>query len=114
MNALTIVLYVLVIMVALLLIGVVLIQQSKGGGFGSAFGGAGEAVFGAKAGSHLSKLTVILAAMFFALTMALVVITSHRDKQSAVSIVKAADNATVQAQTAPAVPAAPKAADSAE
>jgi preprotein translocase subunit SecG len=82
MSVLTVVLYTIVVLVALLLIGLILIQQSKGGGFGSAFGGAGEAVFGAQAGNHMTKLTVILTSAFFLLTLALAVIIGHRGKES--------------------------------
>ncbi len=78
MMVLTVVLYTIVVLVAILLIGLVLIQQSKGGGFGSAFGGAGESVFGAQAGNHLTKLTVILTTIFFVLALTLAIITGHR------------------------------------
>ncbi len=80
MDVITVVLYTLVIIVALLLIGLVLIQQSKGGGFGGSFGGVGESVFGAHAGSHLTKLTVILTTSFFVLTLLLAVIVGHRSR----------------------------------
>lgn len=80
MGVITVVLYALVFIVALLLIGLVLIQQSKGGGFGGSFGGVGESVFGAHAGSHLTKLTVILTTSFFVLTLLLAVIVGHRNR----------------------------------
>ena len=60
MGWLVVVLYVLVVVSALLLIGLILIQPSKGGGMGAAFGGVGETVLGAHAGSHLTKATVVL------------------------------------------------------
>ena len=66
-------------MVALLLIGIVLIQQSKGGGFGgSTFGGLGESIFGGQAADHLTKVTVVLASLFLGLTLLLAVITGRR------------------------------------
>jgi preprotein translocase subunit SecG len=67
-------------MVALLLIGIVLIQQSKDGGFGggSTFGGLGESIFGGQASDHLTKVTVVLASMFLGLTLLLAVITGRR------------------------------------
>ena len=73
-------LYVAVVLIALLLIGLVLVQPSKGGGFGSAFGGIGESVFGAQAMSQLSKVTVVLLSLFFVLTLILAVMTGHRSK----------------------------------
>ena len=73
-------LYVAVVLIALLLIGLVLVQPSKGGGLGSAFGGIGESVFGAQAMSQLSKVTVVLLSLFFVLTLILAVMTGHRSK----------------------------------
>lgn len=106
MSPLTLVLYVIVIIVALLLTGLILIQQSKGGGFGSAFGGVGEAVFGAKAGSHLSKLTVILTTVFFVLTLALVVITGKAQNSNAINLVpEDKPQAVTEAAAAPVAPA---------
>lgn len=94
MGVVTVILYTLVIVVALLLIGLVLIQQSKGGGFGGAFGGVGESVFGAHAGSHLTKLTVILTTSFFVLTLLLAVIVGHSSRaRSVVEINANQDNA---------------------
>ena len=73
-------LYVAVVLIAVLLIGLVLVQPSKGGGLGSAFGGVGESVFGAQAMSQLSKVTVVLLSLFFVLTLILAVMTGHRSK----------------------------------
>jgi preprotein translocase subunit SecG len=84
MGVITVILYTVVILTALLLIGLILVQQSKGGGFGSAFGGAGDSVFGAHAGTHLTKLTVIMTTIFFVLTLALAIITGHKAKSKSV------------------------------
>ena len=93
MDVITVILYTLVIIVALLLIGLVLIQQSKGGGFGGAFGGVGESVFGAHAGSHLTKLTVILTTSFFVLTLLLAVIVGHSSRERSVVEIGIKDSA---------------------
>jgi preprotein translocase subunit SecG len=77
MSILIIVLTAADILIALMLIALVLVQQSKEGGFGSAFGGMGESVFGAHAQSHLSKLTVIFASLFMLITLSLTVITGR-------------------------------------
>ncbi|MBE6366954.1 MAG: preprotein translocase subunit SecG [Lentisphaerae bacterium] len=71
------VLYALVIVVALLLAVLILIQPSKSGGFGSVFGGVGESVFGARAGSHLTKATVVLTVIFFVLSLTLAALIGH-------------------------------------
>ena len=44
MSVLIVFLYALVVVVSLLLIGLILIQPSKSGGMGAAFGGIGESV----------------------------------------------------------------------
>ena len=68
----------LVVILAVLLIALILVQPSKsGGGFGSAFGGLGESVFGAQAMSHLSKLTVWCISIFFLLTLASAIVAGH-------------------------------------
>ena len=87
-------------MVALLLIGAVLIQQSKDGGFSSStFGGLGESIFGGQAADHMTKLTVALVSLFLGLTLLLAVITGRRsaDKGLAETV------ATAVAQTPAAV-----------
>ena len=53
------------IFVCLVLMFVVLLQQGKGGGMGSAFGGASAQVFGGSgAGNILTRATAICAAIF--------------------------------------------------
>ena len=60
------------ILVAVLLIGIILLQRSKEQGLGLAFGsGMGEALFGAEAGNVLTKATVILSIVFMLNTIAL-------------------------------------------
>jgi len=70
-------LYVLVAIISLLVIGIILIQPSKSGGMGAAFGGIGESVFGAQAGSHLTKATVIMTGVFFLLALILASLIGH-------------------------------------
>ena len=82
MSIIVVFLYALVVVVSLLLIGLVLIQPAKSGGMGAAFGGIGESVFGGKAGSHLTKATVVMTALFFVLTLALAALIGHGVKLS--------------------------------
>ena len=78
MSTLATILNTLVVILAVLLIALILVQPSKsGGGFGSAFGGLGESVFGAQAMSHLSKLTVWCMSIFFVLTLASAIVAGH-------------------------------------
>lgn len=84
MNILTVLCYAMIVVVALLLIGLIMIQPSKSGGMGAAFGGIGEA-FGGKAGSHLTKTTVILTAIFFVIALALAALIGHGGGKNEVS-----------------------------
>ncbi|MHC9511614.1 preprotein translocase subunit SecG [Kangiella sp. M94] len=59
------------LVVALLLVGIILIQQGKGAEIGASFGaGASNTLFGAPgAGNFLTKSTTVLAILFFALAL---------------------------------------------
>lgn len=100
MEALTVSLYALVVVVALLLIGIILIQPSKSGGLGATFGGVGESVFGAQAGSHLTRATVVMTAVFFLITLLLATLIGHGVK------VDGTDRGVVAALEEPAAEAA--------
>ena len=70
MNIVLPILLVLEVVSSFLLISVILLQKSKGGGLsGSAFGGGGDSMFGARAGNVLTKITIILATFFMLDTM---------------------------------------------
>lgn len=106
MGWLIVVLYVLVVVSALLLIGLILIQPSKGGGMGAAFGGVGETVLGAHAGSHLTKATVVLTTIFFVTALALATLIGHGGRDNgALAGVDQALQAETPAAEAPAAPA---------
>jgi preprotein translocase subunit SecG len=61
------------VLVCLFLIGVILLQQGKGGDIANAFGGGGsQAVFGARSGATLlTRATSVLAALFVVLSLVL-------------------------------------------
>ena len=70
---------------ALMLIGLILLQKSKSEGMGMAFGGgAGEALFGARAGNVLTKMTVWLGCIFLATTLCLAMTYSGKQDRSLV------------------------------
>jgi preprotein translocase subunit SecG len=73
----TTVLLVVHIMVAAALITVVLLQRSEGGALGIG-GGGGGFMTGRSAGNALTKTTAILAATFFATSLSLTLVASHR------------------------------------
>ena len=100
LSVLSVILYAIVVLIAVLLIALILLQPSKSGGLGSAFGGVGESVFGAHAMSHLSKLTVIFITIFFILTLVLAVISGHNRENSGTSVM---DGVTAETESRAAV-----------
>ncbi|MBT4820608.1 MAG: preprotein translocase subunit SecG, partial [Lentisphaerae bacterium] len=73
------ILTVIEVLTALLLIGIILIQQSKsGGGLGAMGGAVTETFFGPASGNVMTKITVYLAGIFLGLTLVLAIITGHR------------------------------------
>lgn len=122
MSTLATILNTLVVILAVLLIALILVQPSKsGGGFGSAFGGLGESVFGAQAMSHLSKLTVWCISIFFVLTLASAIVAGHMqtadssvvEGESSIALGSADDAATATEAAKPAETAAESAATTA-
>jgi preprotein translocase subunit SecG len=77
------ILIVFYLLVALALIGLVLIQHSKGADMGAAFGaGASATVFGSSGtGNFLTKTTTILATIFFVLSLVLGNYSAGQSKQ---------------------------------
>jgi len=66
------------VLLGLGVIGFVLIQQGKGADAGAAFGSSSGTVFGAQgASSFLSRTTAILAALFFATSLGLAVLSGN-------------------------------------
>jgi len=68
------------VVIAVALVGLVLIQQGKGADAGAAFGGgASQTVFGSQgSGSFLTRLTTILAIVFFVTSFSLAVFAKQR------------------------------------
>jgi preprotein translocase subunit SecG len=104
------------VLLALMIIGLVLLQRGKGAEAGAGFGsGASGTVFGARGTSTLfSKLTAVFAAMFFATSLTLAYLGA-RPTAEPTSVLERAAQAAAAAQhaapaTPPAAPAAPPAA----
>jgi preprotein translocase subunit SecG len=69
------------VFVCLVLMFVVLLQQGKGGGMGSAFGGASAQVFGGSgAGNILTRATAICAGIFMLTSVSLAYMSSSGDR----------------------------------
>ncbi len=90
------------IVVALAIIGLVLLQHGKGADMGSGFGGgASGSLFGATGSANfLSRITAVLAAVFFLLSLGLAYLATQKPHEGA-GIMDA-----VKEQQAPAKPAA--------
>src|SRR6476661_2801790 len=69
------------VFVCFVLMFVVLLQQGKGGGMGSAFGGASAQVFGGSgAGNILTRATAICAGIFMITSVSLAYLSSSGDR----------------------------------
>ena len=95
------------VIVALIIIGLVLLQHGKGADVGAAFGsGASGSLFGASGSANfLSRTTGILAAVFFLTTFVLAYLVTHKPRTSGGVM------DTVKEQPAQQVPASPAAPD---
>ena len=94
------------VLLALMIIGLVLLQRGKGAEAGAGFGsGASGTVFGARGTSTLfSKLTAVFAAMFFATSLTLAYIGARPAAEPTSVLERAAQAATPTPPPAP-VPA---------
>ncbi len=103
-------LYTLVIIlhvfVCFLMIGAILLQSGKGAEIGASFGGSSQTVFGSRGPANfLSKLTVVVAAVFMLTSFSLAILAKQRNFASTVIDLKQKD--TPAAPAAPAAPAQP-------
>ncbi|MFZ4394467.1 MAG: preprotein translocase subunit SecG [Kiritimatiellia bacterium] len=78
MHFLTVLLTIVEVVVCLLIIGLVLIQRSKGEGLSAAIsGGMGEAIFGANVGNVVTRTTVVLGIVFLVNTIGLTLLMTN-------------------------------------
>jgi preprotein translocase subunit SecG len=98
--------------VCVLLTLVVLMQRPKNEGLGAAFGsGVTENIFGAQTATVLTKATVYLGCIFFALTLLLTVLTARQSRRVGVlesEVSKAAAFPTPKMITSPAAAGSPQ------
>jgi len=100
-----IILYVIHVLIALSLVGVVMLQKSEGGALGMGGGGMSGFMTGRSTANLLTRTTAILAAVFFATSILLVVLSnaSHAPR----SIIDEGGGSPLSAPAAPAAPAVP-------
>lgn len=87
------------VVIAVALVGLILIQQGKGADAGAAFGGgASQTVFGSQgSGSFLTRVTSILALVFFITSFSLAIFAKQRAEvagQAGVPMVEQVDSST--------------------
>lgn len=94
------------LILALLLVGVVLLQRSEGGGLG--MGGGGGVMTGRQAANALTKMTWLLAAGFLVTSVTLTVLAAQKAGESSVlDRFAPAPASETPAADAPALPGAP-------
>ena len=93
------------VLIALVIIGLVLLQHGKGADMGSGFGGGSSgSLFGATGSANfLSRTTAVLAALFFILSLALAYVATRRAPEEGGGVI---DVIRRQQQQEPAKPAA--------
>jgi preprotein translocase subunit SecG len=97
------------VFICFLMIGAILLQSGKGAEIGASFGGSSQTVFGSRGPANfLSKLTVIVAAVFMVTSLSLAILAKQRNFSSTVIDMQPKSDAT----TAPAATPAPPSGDS--
>jgi preprotein translocase subunit SecG len=80
------------VILAALLIGLVLLQQGKGGGMGTAFGSGTETLLSTPGASNiLSRGTAIIATLFFVTSLSLGYLASQKSRAMNEALVPAAE-----------------------
>lgn len=102
------------VLAAVAIVVLVLLQQGKGADMGAAFGGGGgggsQSVFGAQGSANfLSRMTALLAAIFFFTSMSLAYIYGQNTEPQSVTeqVVEQPQSDTESSDEAPAVPESP-------
>jgi len=111
MSGLTTVVLSIQVLCAIGIIVLVLLQQGKGADMGAAFGsGSSGSLFGATGSSNfLSRVTAVLATVFFIATLGLTYMATQRAAPEASSIMQGGAVPVPSAVPVPAAPSAPAA-----
>ncbi|MDH5668327.1 MAG: preprotein translocase subunit SecG [Nitrospira sp.] len=73
------------VFICFLMIGAILLQAGKGAEIGASFGGSSQTVFGSRGPANfLSKLTVVVAAVFMMTSLTLAILAKERNMASTV------------------------------
>lgn len=118
MEVFSIVLLVFFVIVAILLVGMVLIQDEQGDGLAGMFGGGSTSTFGSRSGNVLTKTTSVLGGLFIIVALGLAVVYKTPDTGDVAAAARQQGGTTewwnAQPAPAPAAVPAPEAAPAAE
>jgi preprotein translocase subunit SecG len=107
MEILSTILLIFFVLVALLLIGMVLIQDEQGDGLAGMFGGGSQSTFGSRAGNVLTRTTTILGGLFVVVALGLAVLFKTPDTGDVAAAARQAKGTNTEWwNAAPAAPAA--------
>ncbi|HWF59038.1 MAG TPA: preprotein translocase subunit SecG [Nitrospira sp.] len=93
------------VFICFLMIGAILLQSGKGAEIGAAFGGSSQTVFGSRGPANfLSKLTVVVAAVFMVTSLTLAILAKQRNVSSTIIDMQPKSEPTAPPATPPAQP----------
>ncbi len=93
------------VFICFLMIGAILLQSGKGAEIGAAFGGSSQTVFGSRGPANfLSKLTVVVAAVFMVTSLSLAILAKQRNFSSTVIDMQPKSEQTTPPAASPAQP----------
>lgn len=93
------------VFVCFLMIGAILLQSGKGAEIGASFGGSSQTVFGSRGPANfLSKLTVVVAAIFMVTAFSLAILAKQRNFASTVIDMQPKSEPTTPAAAPPTQP----------
>lgn len=93
------------VFICFLMIGAILLQSGKGAEIGAAFGGSSQTVFGSRGPANfLSKLTVVVAAVFMVTSLSLAILAKQRNFSSTVIDMQPKNEQTTPPAAPPAQP----------
>ena len=93
------------VFICFLMIGAILLQSGKGAEIGAAFGGSSQTVFGSRGPANfLSKLTVVVAAVFMVTSLSLAILAKQRNFSSTVIDMQPKSEQTTPPAAQPAQP----------
>src|SRR5689334_6681292 len=102
-----IILFVIHVLIALVLIGVIMLQKSEGGALGMGGGGMSGFMTGRSTANLLTRTTAILAALFFGTSILLVVLSNSARAPRSIIDEGGSTPLIPAAPTAPVAPGAP-------